>query len=146
MIWTGNCFGRIKIWFSWEYTHNPLFDIILWQTSGDLSSITYYIFYCSSLNVNKVNDSIYSLCEIAECNMGIFEWLLFNTKWAMFELYHGNNNYHFNDVSCVLMSAVYYTNMHNWIFIVLAHWNNRQQIDMSLHLDTDRHVAPLGHR
>jgi hypothetical protein len=135
MIWTGNCFGRITIWFSWEYTHNPLFDIILWQTS-----ITYYIFYCSSLNVNKVNDSIYSLCEIAECNMGIFEWLLFNAKWAMFELYHGKNNYHFNDVSCVLYKHAQLD------FYSTSSLNNRQQIDMSLHLDTDRYVAPLGHR
>jgi hypothetical protein len=35
-----------------------------------------------------------------------------------------------------MRSALYYTNMLNWISIVLAHWNNSPRIDMSLYLDT----------
>ena len=35
-----------------------------------------------------------------------------------------------------MMSALYQTSTLNWIFIVLAHWNNSPQIDMSFHLDT----------
>jgi len=27
------------------------------------------------------------------------EWLLFNTKWAIYQLYHGKNKLHFNDDS-----------------------------------------------
>jgi hypothetical protein len=36
----------------------------------------------------------------------------------------------------MVMSSLYYTNMLNWIFIVLTHWNNNQWEDMSLHSDT----------
>jgi hypothetical protein len=36
----------------------------------------------------------------------------------------------------MMRSALYYTNMLNWISIVLAHWNNSPRIDMSLYLDT----------
>ena len=32
--------------------------------------------------------------------------------------------------------ALYLTYMLSWIFIVLAHWNNSLQVDMSLHSDT----------
>jgi len=31
------------------------------------------------------------------------------------------------------MSALYETNMPSWIFIKLAHWNNRPWVNMSLH-------------
>jgi len=31
---------------------------------------------------------------------------------------------------------MYQTNMWSWIFIVLAHWNNSQWVDMSLYSDT----------
>ena len=34
------------------------------------------------------------------------------------------------------MSALFWTNTPSWIFIVLAHWNNKS---------VGRHVAPLGH-
>jgi len=36
----------------------------------------------------------------------------------------------------MMMSTLYSKNMLNWIFIVLAHWNNSLQVDMSLHSDT----------
>ena len=36
----------------------------------------------------------------------------------------------------MMRSALYLTNTLSWIFIVLAHWNNSPQIDMSHHSDT----------
>jgi hypothetical protein len=55
----------------------------------------------------------------------VIERLLFNTKWAIFQLYHGENKLHFNE----LMKAVlHYSNTLGWIFIVLAHWNNNFQL------------------
>jgi hypothetical protein len=35
----------------------------------------------------------------------------------------------------MMESALYKTNMLNWIFMVLAHWKNTPRIDMSTHLD-----------
>ena len=60
----------------------------------------------------------------------VSELLLFNAKWAIFQLYHGENKLHFNEMMM--------TNMVSWIFIVLAHWINTQWF-------VGRHVAPLGH-
>ena len=36
----------------------------------------------------------------------------------------------------MMMSSLYYTNILNWIFIVLVHWNSSTRVDMSLHSDT----------
>ena len=33
-----------------------------------------------------------------------------------------------------MVYTLYYTNMLSWIFIVLAHWNSRSLVDMSLHV------------
>jgi hypothetical protein len=65
-----------------------------------------------------------------------WEWLseLLNANSAIFQLYHGENKLIFNEM--VMRSALYLTNMLSWIFIVLAHWNNSLQIDMSPHSDT----------
>jgi hypothetical protein len=35
----------------------------------------------------------------------------------------------------MMESALYKTNMLNWIFMVLAHWKNTPRIDMSTHSD-----------
>jgi hypothetical protein len=51
-----------------------------------------------------------------------FEWVLFNAKWAIIQLYHVMNKLHFDET--------------NMIFIVLAHWKNSSRVDMSLHSDT----------
>jgi hypothetical protein len=59
------------------------------------------------------------------------EGLLFNAKWAIIKLYHGENKLHFNEK--MMMSAVNQTNTHCWIFKVLAHWNNSPQVDTPLH-------------
>jgi hypothetical protein len=68
------------------------------------------------------------------------EWLLFNATSTMsdccliFQLYDGENKLIINEV--MMRSALYYSNMLSWIFIVLAHWNNSPRIDMSPYLDT----------
>ena len=62
------------------------------------------------------------------------EWLMFNANSAILQLYHGENKLIFNEM--MTRSALYKTNMPSWIYIVLAHWNNSPQVDMSLHLGT----------
>ena len=59
------------------------------------------------------------------------EWLLFNDNSAIFQLYHGENKFNFNEM--MMKSTLYLTNTQSWIFIVLGHWNNSQWVDMSLH-------------
>ena len=48
----------------------------------------------------------------------VSEWLLFNAKSAIFQLYHGENKLIFNEI--MMRSDLYYTNTICWIFIVLA--------------------------
>jgi hypothetical protein len=43
-------------------------------------------------------------------------------KWVIFQLYHGENMLHFDEI--MMMSALYHNNTLSWMFIVLAHWNN----------------------
>jgi hypothetical protein len=62
------------------------------------------------------------------------EWLLFNANSAIFHLYHGETKLIYNEM--MMRHALYQTNTLSWIFIVLAHWNNNPQIDMSSHSDT----------
>jgi hypothetical protein len=38
-------------------------------------------------------------------------------------------------MTIMMRSALNYTNMHNWIFIVLAHCNDSPRVDISLHSD-----------
>jgi hypothetical protein len=55
-------------------------------------------------------------------------WLLLSANSAIFQLHHDENKLIFNEMM---------TNTLSWIlFIVLAHWNNSSQIDMSSHSDT----------
>jgi hypothetical protein len=54
-------------------------------------------------------------------------------KWAILQPYHGENMLNFDEM--IMMSALHYTNMLSWIFIVLTHWNNSLWIEMSLHSD-----------
>jgi hypothetical protein len=44
---------------------------------------------------------------------------------------HMENKLIFNKM--MMSSALYYTNMRIWIFIVLAHWNNSPRMDMLPH-------------
>jgi hypothetical protein len=67
------------------------------------------------------------------------EWLFFNANPAIFQLYHGENKLIFKEM--MTRSVLYYTNRLSWILIVLAHWSNRNQIDMSPYSDTV--VSPL---
>ena len=64
----------------------------------------------------------------------VSEWLLRSAKWAICQIYHSVNNQHFNKL--MMMSALHYANMLNWIFIVLAHWKNSRRVYISLHSDT----------
>ena len=48
--------------------------------------------------------------------------LLFNAKWAIIQLYHGKKKLHFNEM--MIMFAMYLTNTHSLIVIVILHWNN----------------------
>jgi hypothetical protein len=64
----------------------------------------------------------------------MYEWLLFNSNSAIFKLYHGKNKFIFDEM--MMRSALYYTNMISWNFIVISYWNNSLQIDMSPHSDT----------
>jgi hypothetical protein len=61
------------------------------------------------------------------------EGLLFNANTAIFQLYHGEKTLIFNDL--MMRSVLYKTNTLSWILIMLAHWNNSPQVDMSLHSD-----------
>jgi hypothetical protein len=42
----------------------------------------------------------------------------------------------FNEIMMRSAKKLYKTNTPYWIFIVLAHWNNKPRVDMSLHSDT----------
>ena len=48
----------------------------------------------------------------------VSEWLLFNAKSAIFQLYHGENNLIFNEI--MMRSDLYKTNTISWISMVLA--------------------------
>jgi hypothetical protein len=61
----------------------------------------------------------------------VSEWLLFNANAAIFQPYHGENKFIFDEM---MRSALYKTNTLSWIFLVLAHWNNSTRLD-----------TPLGH-
>jgi len=63
--------------------------------------------------------------------------MLFNANSSIFQAYHGENKLIFNEMMTSSAAYKYYTNTLSWIFIVLAHWNNRES--------ADRHVAPVGH-
>ena len=53
----------------------------------------------------------------------VSEWLSFNAKWTILQLYHGEHNLYFAQLM-MMMFALYKTIMLSWIFfIVLAHWN-----------------------
>ena len=53
-----------------------------------------------------------------------------------FQLYQGKNKIYIWFDEVMMMSALYYTYMFSWIFIVLAYWNNSLRV---------RHVAPHGY-
>jgi hypothetical protein len=63
------------------------------------------------------------------------QWL-FNTTRAIFQLYHGKNNFLFAKVQCNDHVCFVLDQHAELDFIVLAQWNNNLQIDISLHLDT----------
>ena len=69
------------------------------------------------------------------------ELVLFNVKWAIFQLYHGENNLHFDEMK--MMSDLYQTNTISSIFIVVDQSSNRPQRDMSPDSDTSSWIQPF---
>ena len=55
----------------------------------------------------------------------VSEWLLLNTKWAIFQPYHGQNKLHLMRWWCPLCTRP----------MCLAHWNDSQWVDISLHYE-----------
>ena len=49
-----------------------------------------------------------------------------------FQLYHGENKLHFNEI--MMTSILYYAYTISEIIIVLDHWNNRPLVDRSFHV------------
>jgi hypothetical protein len=75
----------------------------------------------------KENKLLYSLMNLWWCLSWIFKVVIIAyTKWVIFQLYLGENKQHFDK----MISTLYWTNMLSWIFVVLAHWNNSQWVDM----------------
>jgi hypothetical protein len=61
------------------------------------------------------------------------QWLLFNTKWAIFQPYHGEKKLHSMRWRwCLLCTRPTFS----WNLIVLVHLNNCVRIDMLLHSET----------
>jgi hypothetical protein len=63
----------------------------------------------------------------------VSKWLLFDAKWAIFQLHHGQNKLH--SMRWYWYTLCIETNTLSWIFVVLA---QSQQ-------SAGRHDAPLGH-
>jgi hypothetical protein len=64
----------------------------------------------------------------------ICEWLLFNAKWAVFQLhfvYHVKNKILFLARTCWYLFCTKPTLL-SWLFIMLAHWNNSPQVEILL--------------
>jgi hypothetical protein len=82
------------------------------------------------------------LNKISDLESIVSEWLLFNVKWAIFQLYHGENKLakswreQVTFYEMIIMLSLYQTNKLSWIFIVLAHCNNSPRLDRSLRSDT----------
>ena len=67
-----------------------------------------------------------------DCIFMLSEWLLFNSKWEISKPYNDKNKYiPWDD------NDLFVLDQHIKLdFIVLAHWSNNPQINMSPHLDT----------
>ena len=65
-----------------------------------------------------------------------WEWLLFNANSAIYQLYQQEQvNFQWDDEEFRFVLFVLDQQL-SWIFIVLPHWSNNPQIDMSPHSDT----------
>jgi len=96
----------------------------------------FYWYFCNSLKINKGKILVSKKRNGPMILLWKSEGLLFtgNPHRAIFQLCHVENKLIFNEM--IMMSALYKTNTLNWIFIVLAHWNNTPRVDMSLHSGT----------
>ena len=99
--------------------------------------IKWICFYCLFRTGNLVNKQNFDLVVLSlwssRSASGVIDCCL-NTNTAIFQLYHDKNRLIFNEM--MMRSTLYKINTLSWIFIMLAHWNNSPQIDISLHSDT----------
>jgi hypothetical protein len=92
---------------------------------------------CNNINIVTLNcDQIQKTNDI-KCIVcpwiRVSNWLLLNIKWAVFfQPYHGENTLYF--YVKVMVSALYYSNILSWNFLVEDHWTS-PQIDMLLQSD-----------
>ena len=61
------------------------------------------------------------------------QWLLFNPKWTIFQLYHGKNKLH----EMMLMMVSFVLDQHTWLDFYCASSPKQQSVG--------RHVPPLWH-
>ena len=104
----------------------------------------------------QVTDKLYLIIEWVlsnGCSEWVSEWLLFNAKWEMCQLYYDKNKLHsmiwwwlsrYITARTSYISIIWWwlsllctrIKMLSWIFIVLVYWKNSQRVVMSLHSDT----------
>ena len=65
------------------------------------------ISHCQNLSHNVVSSTPRHEQGLNSQRYNEWEWLLFNAKWAIFQLYHGGNKLHL----MLMMSALYFTNI-----------------------------------
>ena len=87
----------------------------------------------STINTGREEQFSYIWHVNHEC---FSERVLFNTNCTYFQLYLGENKLHSVKWWWLPLCTLYLTNVLNWIFIELAHWNNSPKVDMSLYTDT----------
>ena len=81
----------------------------------------------------NISPDLYIETSVIVQKLYVSEWLLFNTNSAIFQLYQDENKLIFNEM--MTKSALYYINMRNCIFIVIALRKNSTRIDMWPHSD-----------
>ena len=101
---------RHFIYFIYIYIYWCEEDIILKRYNDNLCMYLVLTLGCMRTSINiLIKPCIYSLCNKFKVSSEwasewASEWLLFNAKWAMFQLYHGENKLRFDDM---MMPALY---------------------------------------
>jgi hypothetical protein len=86
------------------------------------------LLHSDTLSWFRTNQSLLLFLKaVCFAEKGVSEWLLLNANSAIFHLHHGCNKLHFDEM--MMMSALYKTNMLNWIFIG---WRARLKCGRSL--------------
>jgi hypothetical protein len=71
----------------------------IYQLVSNVNRFISYYQKASDIIISKLVIQIYFLHKFNSLHTfnRVCEWLLFNTKWAISQLYHGKNKLHFND-------------------------------------------------